>query len=148
MSGMYVDSCGFVGCTAGLTITGSGTSITFSRGGGGPGGGGVTMGTLTLSGGVTAAGTFTTTCPSSGACDLESVMGTTAGLVFTDRSGASGTITLTGATASGSVTFPDCAGDRCGRFFYVTGAGATMTFADATGTMGTITLAGAPVCEG
>ena len=100
------------------------------------------------SGGVTASGSFTSGCGVIGTmCDLASVMGTPAGIVFTDRAGTTGTIALSGATASGTVTFPCSSPDACSRFFYATAEGTTMTFADTMGAMGTITLSPALVCE-
>lgn len=141
VSGTYLDSCRFGAvCAAALTITGSGTSITFSRGSTDR------TGLFTLTGGVTASGTFTTSCTADGTCDLESVMGTPAGLVFTDRAGATGTVTLSGATASGAVTLP-CSGVSCTRLLYVMASGASFTFGDSLGATSTITLSAAPICD-
>ena len=128
---------GSMGSTWFLTVSGSGSALTFTSGGGDG------SGIITLGGGASASGSFT------GMYYIRAITGAGDRIDFVDFAGATGSIMLSGATASGGGSAPDnCGKYGCfpGYFVRVVGSGNQIQLTEYNGAVFTITLSPVEVC--
>jgi hypothetical protein len=120
-----------------LTVSGSGSALTFTSGGSDG------SGTITLGGGASASGSFT------GMYYIRAITGAGDRIDFVDFAGTTGSIMLSGATASGGGSAPDnCGKYGCfpGYFVRVVGSGNQIQLTEYNGALYTITLSPVEVC--